>query len=181
MPSSPKAPQYAVVAYVKDSVGRFVEDLRRELHPDHSQLAAHVTVLPPRQLKGSEQAAIETLQRYASEIGPFEILGASVETFSPTTPTVFIRVEQSAHRLRDLHEKLNIGALYSDEQWPYMPHLTIVKMPELAGAEAALVSARARWAQFPGPKTATIADLTFVREGENNQWIDIATVKLNRP
>ena len=181
MPLSSKAPQYAVVAYVKDSIGQFVEELRRELHPDHTHLSAHVTVLPPRALQGPEKAAIETLERTAPQTGPFQILMGDVESFSPATPTVFIRVAKSAHRFRDLHDKLNQGALFSAEEWPYMPHLTIVKMPELNSAESALATARSRWSDFQGSKTAPIEDLTFVREGENNQWIDIATIKLKRP
>ena len=178
VPSKP--PQYAVVAYVKDSVGSFVEELRRELHPDHTHLAAHVTVLPPRQLNGSEAEAIKTLERYAPEVSAFQIVMGSVETFSPATPTVFIQVEKSAHRFRDLHDKLNQGVLYCAEEWPYMPHMTIVKMPELGGAETALRAARSRWADFEGAKNAAIQEISFVREGENNQWIDLATVKLRK-
>ncbi len=181
MPAPSKAPQYAVVAYVKDSVGHFVEELRRELHPDHTHLAAHVTVLPPRALKGPEADAIEALQQHASEVGAFQIAMGTVETFSPVTPTVFIRVERSAHRFRDLHDKLNQGALYCAEEWPYMPHLTIVKMPELIGTDAALQAARSRWAAFEGLKSAAVNEITFVREGQDHQWIDIATVKLRTP
>src|SRR3954463_6513657 len=181
MASPSKAPQYAVVAYVKDSLGRFVEELRRDLHPDHTHLAAHVTVLPPRQLQGSESEAIHTLKRHAPETGPFKIVLGTVETFSPATPTVFIRVEKSAHRFRDLHDRLNQGALYCAEEWPYMPHMTIVKLPEMDGAYAALEAARSRWAEFTGDKSAAIEEVTFVREGTNHQWIDIATVKLRQP
>jgi 2'-5' RNA ligase len=181
MASPSKAPQYAVVAYVKDSLGHFVEELRRDLHPDHTHLAAHVTVLPPRQLQGSEDEAIRTLKRHAPETGPFKIVMGTVETFSPATPTVFIRVEKSAHRFRDLHDRLNQGALYCAEEWPYMPHMTIVKLPEASGAAAALAQARARWAEFQGDKAARIEEVTFVREGSDHQWIDIATVKLRQP
>lgn len=176
-----KAPQYAVVAYVKDSVGRFVEELRRELHPDHTHLAAHVTILPPRQLQGSEASAIATMERFAPEVSAFQIQMGTVETFSPATPTVFLRVQRSAHRFRDLHDKLNTGALYCAEEWPYMPHLTIVKMPELVSAESALLTARTRWENFAGAKNAPIEDITFVREGSDHQWVDITTVKLRQP
>lgn len=62
-----------------------------------------------------------------------------------------------------------------------MPHLTIVKMPELASAESALLTARTRWASFAGAKIARIQDITFVREGADSQWVDIATVKLRQP
>src|SRR5438128_8784657 len=47
-------PRYALVAYVRNPVGEFVEHLRRDLHPDLPHLAAHLTVLPPRLLHNSE-------------------------------------------------------------------------------------------------------------------------------
>jgi 2'-5' RNA ligase len=102
----------------------------------------------------------------------------TVESFCPATPTVFIRVEKSAHRFRDLHDRLNQGALFCDEEWPYMPHMTIVKLPEMNGADAALAEARSRWAEFKGAKSVPVEEVTFVREGASHQWIDIATIKL---
>jgi len=55
-------PRYALVAYVRDAVGEFVATLRRELHPDLPHLPAHLTILPPRRLQGSEIAALESLE-----------------------------------------------------------------------------------------------------------------------
>ena len=58
-----QSPRYALVAYVRTSLGEFVENLRRELHPDMAHLAAHVTILPPRHLVGSEADAVEALTK----------------------------------------------------------------------------------------------------------------------
>jgi 2'-5' RNA ligase len=178
MPDSAKPRQYAVVAYVRNPVGNFVEELRRELHPQHGHLPAHVTVLPPRQLHGTEQDAIHSLKEHSARFKSFEVRMGNVESFSPTTPTVFLRVEHSAHRFRDLHEELNTGPLQCNEIWPYMPHLTIVKMPELHQAEHALATSRERWSSYSGTKTLQIEELTFVREGDNDRWVDLATVRL---
>ena len=54
-------PQYALVAYVRNELGEFVENLRAELHPEHAHLPAHVSILPPRPLRGSESDAVEHL------------------------------------------------------------------------------------------------------------------------
>src|SRR2546430_17316912 len=40
---------YALVIYIPDPLGRFLDDLRRELVPDYNP-HAHVSVLPPRPL-----------------------------------------------------------------------------------------------------------------------------------
>lgn len=173
--------QYALVAYVRNSLGRFVESMRRDLHPDHTHSPAHITILPPRPIRGSEEEALTMVREAASKVDAFEVLLGEVETFYPTTPTVFLRVERHAHRIRDLHDALNTGPMRYDEAWPFMPHLTIVKMPELRQTQEALQQSRERWGSFSGPRIAHIAELTFVREGENGQWIDVADVPLRRP
>ena len=83
---------YALVTYLKGPIGEFVENLRRELHPELPHSAAHLTVLPPRCLQGTEAQALETLEEICGGVEPFEVTLGEVETFIPNTPTVFIRV-----------------------------------------------------------------------------------------
>ena len=174
------ARQYAVVAYIKDPVGVFVEQLRRDLYPQHAHLPAHITILPPRPLNGNEDSAIDMLRRRVEveRCYPFTVDLGDVESFSPITPTVFIRVARSAHRFRDLHEELNTGPLQCDEPWFYTPHLTVVKMPDFPAAEQALYTSRERWAGFHGKRSANVSAITFVREAEDDHWVDLATIPL---
>jgi len=136
--------QYAIVAYLRDPVGEFVEGLRAEVQPKHAHLPAHISVLPPRALRGTEAEALESMEYVCQGIQPFEVSLGEVATFLPLTPTVFIRVAHAAYRMRELHDRLNVGPLHADEPWPYMPHLTIAKMdtaeghPSSGGGEAAL-------------------------------------------
>ena len=170
--------RFALVAYVKNEVGEFVEKLRKELHPELPHLAAHVTLLPPRCLSGPESAALETLERYCKRVEPFEVSLGEVETFIPVTPTVFIRVAHAAYRMRELHDLLNIDSLAMNEEWPYMPHLTIVKMGAEEQAQYAYRVARVRWAEFSGSRCIEVRDLSFVREDGENGWVDLASIPL---
>ena len=171
-------PRFAVVAYVHGPLAEFVQRLRRELHPELPHLATHVTVLPPRQLAGSETSALETLEEICRKIDPFEVLLEDVDTFIPITPTVFIRVGHGASRLTQLHDQLNTKTLGTEEQWPYMPHLTIVKMGTEEQAQEAYKLAHERWRQFKGSRNIEIKELTFVREDKQNDWIDLSGVPL---
>jgi 2'-5' RNA ligase len=173
-------PRYALVAYVRNAVGEFVENLRQELHPDLPHLPAHVTILPPRCLQGGELSAVETLEDICSQVEPFEVTLGGVETFIPVTPTVFIRVVHAAYRLNELHDRLNKQALAAEEQWPFMPHLTIVKLSNEQLAQQAYIVSRDRWAQFAGSRHIPVNELTFVREQEQNCWVDLAGVPLGR-
>ena len=173
-------PRYALVAYVRNAVGEFVERLRQELHPDLPHLPAHLTILPPRQLQGSELSALETVEEICSRVEAFEVVLGEAETFVPVTPTVFIRVAHAAYRMRELHDRLNVEALLSQEEWPYMPHLTIVKLSTEELAQQAYITARDRWAEFRGSRRILVNELTFVREKEQDRWVDLAGVPLGR-
>ena len=172
-------PQYALVAYVRNSVGEFVEKLRRELHPEHPDLAAHITILPPRRLLGTELEAVDKISEVCRKIDPFEVVLGDVESFSPVTPTIFIRVAHAAYRMRELHDHLNTGPLFWEEPWPYMPHLTIIKLSEVEAALEALETARARWRQFAESRRILVDELTFVRGGPDiYTWKDLAPIPL---
>jgi hypothetical protein len=82
--------------------------------------------------------------------------------------------------MRELHDRLNAGMFRCEEQWPYMPHLTIVKMAAEEQALKAFDVARERWKEYTGSPRILIEELTFVREGENNTWVDLKPIPLGR-
>ena len=161
-------------------MGEFVESLRKELHPELPHLAAHVTLLPPRLLAGTESDALQTMEELCKQVDPFEVSLGEVETFIPVTPTVFIRVAHAAYRMRELHDRLNVNALAYNEEWPYMPHLTIVKMGAEEQAQDAYRVARTRWAEFDQSRCIEVRDLVFVREEGQNKWADLAEIPLGQ-
>jgi len=173
-------PRYALVAYLKSPAGEFVENLRRELHPDLPHLAAHLTVLPPRTLRGSEGEALQVLEKICAEEESFEVTLGSVETFIPVTPTIFIRVDGCADHMSELHRKLNTAELQCQEEWPYIPHLTIAKMGSEQAALSAFQIARQRWDEYKGSRRIFLERLTFVREDSPNCWVDLAPIQLGR-
>ncbi len=171
--------RYALVAYVTNPIGKFVEALRRELHPALPHSDAHLTILPPRCLLGSETEALTALQALCSQSNSFPVLLGDVDTFLPGTPTVFVRVEDGAEDMRALHVILNSGALASCETWPYEPHLTIVKMETSAAAQSALTISRSRWEGYQGTRRVQVTELAFVREEDNGTWTDLGHIPLS--
>jgi len=89
-------------------------------------------------------------------------------------------VDGAASRMCDLHRRLNTGDLAFCEEWPYIPHLTIVKMSAEQAAQSAFQMARERWAQYRGSRHILLEKLTFVREDAQNRWLDLAPVRLGR-
>ena len=171
--------RYALVAYIRQPAGEFVENLRRELHPVTAHMAAHLTILPPRQLCSSEAAALEFLEEACNQVVPFDVELGDVETFLPTTPTVFIGVAQLGNRMCELHDQLSAEGLLCKEEWPYVPHLTIVKTERDEQAREATRIARERWAKFQGSRRIHVEELMFVRE-DDGVWRDVASLPLGR-
>lgn len=172
--------QYALVAYVKNALGEFVEELRRELHPEHAHLPTHLTILPPRPLQGKEEDALAMLRKAAAPVAPFEVELGDVESFLPITPTVFIRVRYAGYRMRELHDLLNCDGLQYTEPLPYMPHVTVAKLNSNERAEEVLKTSKERWARFTGSHVVTVNRLTFVC-GSGHTWTDLANIDLCAP
>lgn len=173
--------RYSLVAYVDAPVGEFVAQIRRELHPDLPHLPAHLTVLPPRILPGTEIDALDTLDEICSHVEPFEVMLGEVETFIPVTPTVFVRVA-CARPMLELHNRLQTeNTLDGREEWPYLPHMTIVKMTTEAQAQEAYTLARRRWIKFECCRSVVVKQLSFVREQADKSWVDVADVVLGQP
>jgi 2'-5' RNA ligase len=171
------SPRYALVTYLRNPIGEFVEHLRHELHPATEHMAAHLTILPPRELVGTEEEAVEFLEEACSRVIPFTVELGDVETFLPTTATVFIQVKRAAYRMRELHDQLCCHGLGCTEIWPYIPHLTILKTEQDAEARAAYEIARKRWSEFTGRRDVLVEKLMFVKE-IGGHWQDVAPLPL---
>jgi 2'-5' RNA ligase len=138
-----------------------------------------LTILPPRCLNGTEAEARDLLENLCSQAEPFFVNLGEVETFSPVTSTVYVRVQQGAVDMLRLHERLNTGPLKAEECWPYQPHLTIAKMATEQEAYRALTASRERWAHYPHERVVYISNLVFVRERDEGCWEDVAAIALN--
>ena len=73
-----------------------------------------------------------------------------METFIPVTPTVFIRVDGAAFAHVRTAQQAEYRSAGFQEEWPYIPHLTIVKMGTEQQAPDAFKTASERWAQYSG-------------------------------
>jgi 2'-5' RNA ligase len=142
-------------------------------------MPAHLTILPPRDLRVTEQSALEFLEETCSQVVPFEVELGGVSTFLPTTPTIFIEVKRIVDRMSELHDQLCGKELSCAECWPYVPHLTILKTELDEQARTISVLAAERWAQFRGKRHVRIEELSFVRES-NGLWRDVAPIPLGR-
>jgi 2'-5' RNA ligase len=167
---------FALVIYVPDPLGRFLDDLRRELVPQCDP-HAHVSVLPPRQLPSNWEAAAEQTRSLTEKWAPFELELTSVEIF-PATGVIYIEIGRGAEELERLHTAMNTEALAYPEPYPYHPHITVAQEFPRENVAAVAEQARRCWAEYSGPRTFRAERAVFVRNHMDSCWVDLAEYPL---
>src|ERR1700730_11444059 len=87
IPSEERLNVYALVIYIPGPLGRFLDDLRRELVPAYNP-HAHVSVLPPRPLTVDWEQASGQARRLIEGWPPFDVELTEVNIF-PATKVVY--------------------------------------------------------------------------------------------
>ena len=167
---------FALVIYVPDPLGRFLDGLRRELVP-HDNPHAHVSVLPPRPLREEWRVASAQVRTLTDAWSPFEIELTSVAVF-PVTDVVYLELGAGASELRRMHAAMNRSVLDFVEPFTYHPHLTLAQ--EIAPGEVDRLREIAvrRWHEYPGPRRFRAERAVLVQNTLNNLWIDLAEYAL---
>ncbi len=167
---------FALVVYIPDPLARFLDDLRRELTPGCLP-RAHVTILPPRPIAISVEAAIERARSIVSGFAPFDVVAGDVDIFR-SSDVVYIRIKEGEPELRDLNRELNTGPLACNEQYPYQPHITLAQDLKPAEVPDIFDLARKRWAEFPHFRRIQAARAFFVQSRADCTWVDLAEFRL---
>ena len=85
---------------------------------------AHITVLPPRPLKAGVDLVSCEAQAILSGFSPFSVELSEVKVF-PETNILYLDIASGNDALHHLHDALNIGLLAHEENFDFLPHLTL--------------------------------------------------------
>jgi 2'-5' RNA ligase len=172
VPAEERLNVFALVIYLPEPLGRFLDDLRCELVPNDKP-HAHVSVLPPRPLAVDVSVASEQVRALTESWSPFEIELTSIEVF-PVTNVIYLELGAGAAELRKLHSAMNAGALAFDEPFLYHPHVTLAQELMSADVAAAHANAHRRWENYPGKRSFRAERAVFVQNSLHNVWLDLA-------
>jgi len=167
---------FALVMYIPDPLGRFFDDLRREIVPQYNP-HAHVSVLPPRPLSGSWVAASDQARALTQGWAPFDLELATVQVF-PATDVIYIEIGTGAAELRRLHAAMNTGVLAFEEPFEYHPHITLAQEVPHEQVPGFAALARRRWAEYRGRRGFRAERAAFVQNVGDNCWVDLAEYSL---
>jgi 2'-5' RNA ligase len=170
--------QFALVTYIPDPLGRFLDDLRRELAPKCNP-HAHVSVLPPRPISKPWEEVAGKLRALAGEFTPFEVEADQISIF-PITSVIYIEIGRGAGDLCRMHQVLAKYDLAHDEPFEYHPHITVAQELDAADLPAAHEMAIRRWKEYAGPRTFRTDRVVFVQNTNSNCWIDLEEIMLGK-
>lgn len=168
--------QFALVIYIPDPLGRFLDDLRLELVPGCLP-HAHVSVLPPRPIFKPWQLVCEDARARAGEFAPFTIEAGEVAVFG-RTDVVYLELTRGAEELRRMHTELSGGDLQFDEPYEYHPHITLAQEIPHEAVDSIVAESRRRWREYTGPRSFRAEKATFVQNTDKNCWMDLAEFTL---
>ena len=169
---------YAIVVYLHGPLGQFVNCLREQLNPEYAGKGAHLTVLPPRPLVISEEVAAEEARAQCAGWEPFELEVGNVQTFLPGNHVAYLGLRQGADQLRRLHQILNRGYLACPELLEFVPHITIAQDLNEQRILDVFAKVSSGFAAYAGPRRHPVRTLTFVRQNNTGDWIDLAELQL---
>jgi 2'-5' RNA ligase len=167
---------FALVIYIPDPLGRFLDELRQELVPSYNP-HAHVSVLPPRPLSVDWSVAAGQVRSLTGAWAPFEIELTDVGIF-PLTDVIYIQLGAGAAELSRMHTAMNSGPLGFHEPFPYHPHVTLAQEIPAGEVDSVCETAVERWRDYRGPRTFRADRAAFVQNTLQNCWIDLAEYSL---
>jgi len=167
---------FALVIYLPEPLGRFLDDVRCELVPQYKP-HAHVSVLPPRPLAVDWQKASEQVRCLTETWLPFEIELSRVDVF-PVTNVIYLELGAGAAELQKLHAAMNSRYLEFHEPFSYHPHVTLAQELGREQLPAAEALARRRWQSYQGPRHFRAERAVFVQNTLENHWVDLVEYSL---
>jgi len=167
----------ALVAYVPDPLGRFLDKLRRTLVPSCAP-HAHVSILPPRPVEVPHEVAAGQVRSILQSFAPFEVEATEVRIF-PVTDVIYLEIGAGNHELRRMHAALNTGRLAFREPFDYHPHITLAQDLLPGQAKPLLRQARHQWARYPLPGRFAVHGATLVRNANPDSWTDLRVFTLS--
>jgi 2'-5' RNA ligase len=162
---------FALVSYIPEPLAGFLDRLRQELVPN-CFLRAHVTILPPRPICSSPEAAWRTVKNLAPLFPPFDVEVTKVEVF-PVSDVIYVDIGRGSEDMQSMHAALNTEGLLCPEHYPYHPHVTLAQDLKSDEVDELARVARARWAEHKHPQTFRVEKVFFVQNTRRNQWIDL--------
>jgi 2'-5' RNA ligase len=171
VPQTSRWGSLALVTYIPDPLGSFLNGLRHSLTGEHAP-QAHVTILPPRPLTMSIEVASQQVLKLLAGFRSFPVELSAVRRFRQTK-VLYVDIAEGSARLHALHDALSMGDLAHDEEFAFRPHLTLGCPPSPSNIEAVRKFAESAWNAAPVPRRFLLDEIVCLwlrPDGLHTEW-----------
>ena len=170
---------YALVNYIPDPMGAYLNELRAELVPG-CKLRSHVTLLPPRALASPPKTLVSDLERRVPYLHSFDVTLGDIEIFE-STGVIYLGLHNGQQEIEKMHRSLANGLFEYEEPFDFHPHITLAQEIPADRLQKCLNHAHARWRAWSHDRSFPILNLTFVRNVTPTRWDNLSEHVLPPP
>lgn len=117
--------KYGVAIFPSKELQDKANAMRKRYDSHYSLISPHVTLKETFTLTALElQPVVDQLREIAKELKPFSLIVYKYSSFSPTSNSIYMGVQENEELLK-LQKKLNNDTLAQKEPYPFVPHITI--------------------------------------------------------
>ncbi len=117
--------KYGIALFPSKKLQDLVNSYRKRYDPHYALVSPHVT------LKSTFDASEEEIKQVAKELRhtaktakPLDLEIKKVSSFSPVNNVIYLKVEPT-DEMQELHDRLHTGALSSEPEYAFVPHITL--------------------------------------------------------
>lgn len=117
---------FGIATFPHKEIQDVANSYRKRYDPHYSLIPPHITLKERFYLDQSKINEVsQELEQLANKMNPFTIEITKIKHFHPTSPTLYLAIEQGSSLLTELHNQ--IEGLFNSGKMPYdyIPHLTI--------------------------------------------------------
>ena len=163
--------QYALVTYLPDELGEFLDEMRKSLVPQCTA-RSHISLLPPRALTVPVAEAEQQIDGFSRNQQPCVLRIGNVSVF-PMTSVIYLEIETGREEVASMHGQLNQGALVYNEPYPFHPHVTLAQNFDIATTMELYEQAKRMWGEFRGRREFLLDRVVFVQNSATDCWQDL--------
>ncbi|MEW6050409.1 MAG: 2'-5' RNA ligase family protein [Candidatus Zixiibacteriota bacterium] len=165
--------KYAVVILLPEGLDEVIAPLRRQYDPDHSVIAAHVTVVFPFQCTRSLDDISRVIKPVTDRIGPFPLELSSIGDFYPGFPLIYWQVNRHPN-LDELYKSLYTGLDLALPHKQFVPHVTVAR--EISPHRVVMV--KERIVPYLPEESFRVTTLNLVSPVADRQWVSVRSFPL---
>jgi len=117
--------KYGIVLFPSKKLQDIANSYRKRYDPHYALVPPHLTLKSAFDADESEIKSItRELRQIAKQVKPFTLSVYKFSSFSPVNNVIYLKVDPT-EPLQTLHEMMHKGALESEPEYAFVPHITI--------------------------------------------------------